>query len=42
MIQIRRIYDDVIPIDKDVLAQVQGIFREQFPFMGEETIRKLP
>jgi len=42
MFRIRRIYDDVIPINKLAIAQVQGILRIQFSFLHEEEIEKLP
>ncbi|HEX9971128.1 MAG TPA: histone deacetylase family protein [bacterium] len=42
MFRIRRIYDDVIPINKLAIAQVQGILRTQFSFLHEEEIEKLP
>ncbi len=29
--RIRRIFDDLLPVDQDALAQVQAILREQFP-----------
>ncbi len=31
MFRIRRIYDDVLPADKEALRQVQKIVRDPFP-----------
>ncbi|MEX0892945.1 MAG: histone deacetylase family protein [Gemmatimonadota bacterium] len=42
MIRIRRIYDDVHPRDRAVLAQVRDILRTQFPGLPEETVAALP
>jgi len=42
MIRIRRIYDDMLPNDREVIAQVQEILRMQFPLLSEETIGRLP
>jgi len=42
MFRIRRVYDDAFPVDKDVIAQVQEILREQFPLLTEEKIEELP
>jgi acetoin utilization deacetylase AcuC-like enzyme len=42
MFRIRRIYDDVVPINKLAIAQVQAILRTQFSFPDEEEIEKLP
>jgi acetoin utilization deacetylase AcuC-like enzyme/GNAT superfamily N-acetyltransferase len=42
MFRIRRIYDNVIPINKLAIAQVQAIMRTQFAFLDEEEIVKLP
>jgi hypothetical protein len=30
MFRIRRIYDDIIPVNKDALEQVKGIMRNRF------------
>ncbi|MBE0713524.1 MAG: hypothetical protein IH583_14205, partial [Candidatus Aminicenantes bacterium] len=40
--RIRRIYDDILPIDKDQLAQSLSILRAQFPLVKEEEIQKIP
>ncbi|MGD9899651.1 MAG: GNAT family N-acetyltransferase [Calditrichaceae bacterium] len=42
MFRIRRIYDDLIPIDRIAIAQVQAILRSQFPAIKEDEIIKLP
>lgn len=43
MFRIRRIYDDVVPVNKSAIAQVQEILRTQFSFSSEsEEIEKLP
>ncbi|RJP58649.1 MAG: histone deacetylase family protein [Candidatus Auribacter fodinae] len=42
MFSIRRIYDDVLPVDRHALSQVQQILREQFPLVSSEDIEKIP
>ncbi len=42
MFRIRRIYDDVAPVNKLAVAQVQAILRSQFPLLREEEISVLP
>ncbi len=42
MFRIRRVYDDTLAIDRQVIAQVQGILRAQFPGMPDRDIAKLP
>ncbi len=42
MFRIRRIYDDLIPLNRLIIAQIQEILRQQFPLLSEEEIRKLP
>lgn len=42
MFRIRRIYDDLISINKLAIAQVQGILRSQFSALHEDEIEKLP
>ncbi len=42
MFRIRRIYDEVIPINKLAIAQVQAMMRSQFPDISEDDIIKLP
>jgi len=41
MFRIRRIYDDVLPADKEAIAQVQKIVRDQFPLLSEDTVVQL-
>lgn len=38
----RRIHDDVLPIDKDQIEQSLSILRVQFPLVSEEEIQKIP
>ncbi len=40
--RIRRIYDDVLPIDKDQIEQSLSILRTQFPLVSEAEIKKIP
>jgi acetoin utilization deacetylase AcuC-like enzyme len=42
MFRIRRVYDDVLPSNKNTIAQVKEILRAQFPLLPEEDIMKLP
>jgi acetoin utilization deacetylase AcuC-like enzyme/GNAT superfamily N-acetyltransferase len=42
MFRIRRIYDDTLPLDREAIAQVQGILRSQFASLSETDIQKLP
>ncbi|MEW6535605.1 MAG: histone deacetylase family protein [Candidatus Auribacterota bacterium] len=42
MFSIRRIYDDVLPVDRHALSQVQQILREQFPLVSSGDIEKIP
>jgi acetoin utilization deacetylase AcuC-like enzyme/GNAT superfamily N-acetyltransferase len=42
MFRIRRVYDDVLPRNKDAIAQVQDILRAQFWEVPEGDIGKLP
>ncbi len=41
MFRIRRIFDDVLPIDKDQIDQSLAILRSQFPLVKEEEVRKV-
>jgi acetoin utilization deacetylase AcuC-like enzyme/GNAT superfamily N-acetyltransferase len=41
MFRIRRIYDDVLPADKEAIRQVQKIVRDQFPLLSDDTVVKL-
>jgi acetoin utilization deacetylase AcuC-like enzyme/GNAT superfamily N-acetyltransferase len=42
MFRIRRIYDDVLPVNKRAIAQVQDILRSQFTGVPEDEITNLP
>jgi acetoin utilization deacetylase AcuC-like enzyme/GNAT superfamily N-acetyltransferase len=42
MFSIRRVYDDVIPLNREVIARVQEILRAQFPGLLEREILQLP
>lgn len=42
MFRIRRIYDAIIPIDREAVLQVQNILRSQFHLLSEEEISRLP
>jgi len=42
MFRIRRVYDDILPLDRQALVQVQEILRVQFPDLPEREIAKLP
>lgn len=42
MFRIYRIYDDIIPANREAIAQAQGILRSQFSLLSEEEIAKLP
>ncbi|MDO3378555.1 histone deacetylase family protein [Geoalkalibacter halelectricus] len=42
MFRIRRIYDDLRPVNRDALVQVQQILREQFPALNPADIDKIP
>lgn len=42
MFRIRRIYDDLLPKNKNEIAQIQDILRKQFPGLNEEDIIKIP
>jgi len=42
MFRIRRVYDDITPINKESIAQVQEILRTQFPGLSKRDIAKLP
>jgi acetoin utilization deacetylase AcuC-like enzyme/GNAT superfamily N-acetyltransferase len=41
MFRIRRIHDDTAPADRQTLAEVETILRQQFPALSEEDFRKL-
>jgi acetoin utilization deacetylase AcuC-like enzyme len=42
MFRIRRIHDDILPINREAVVQVQEILRSQFKLLHEEEIAKLP
>jgi len=42
MFRIRRVYDDVTPMNKEAIAQVQNILRQQFPALSKHEIADLP
>jgi acetoin utilization deacetylase AcuC-like enzyme len=42
MFRIRRVYDDVTPTNKEAIAQVQKILRDQFPSLSKREIARLP
>jgi acetoin utilization deacetylase AcuC-like enzyme/GNAT superfamily N-acetyltransferase len=42
MFRIRRIYDDVLPVNQAAIAAVQDILREQFPTLSPKDIAKIP
>ena len=42
MFRIRRIYDDTLPINKDAIAQIEQILRQQFNDLSEAEIKILP
>ncbi|MFW6236603.1 MAG: GNAT family N-acetyltransferase [Desulfovibrionales bacterium] len=41
MLRIRRVYDDVLPLNREVLRQVKDILRHRFPSVDEEEIESL-
>ncbi len=42
MFSIRRIYDTVLPVNRQAIEQVQAILRTQFPSLDRKDIKKLP
>jgi acetoin utilization deacetylase AcuC-like enzyme/GNAT superfamily N-acetyltransferase len=42
MFRIRRIYDTVLPVNRQAISQVQQILRDQFSALDKKDIRKLP
>ena len=42
MFRIRRIYDDILKPDREAIAQVQSIIRDQFPMVAEKDVAHLP
>ena len=42
MFRIRRIFDVISDVNRDAVRQVQGILREQFPLLKQETVDEVP
>jgi len=42
MFRIRRIYDDILPVNREAIRTVQGILAGQFPAIGAEEAAALP
>ncbi|MDD2557148.1 MAG: histone deacetylase family protein [Desulfuromonadaceae bacterium] len=42
MFSIRRVFDDVFPINRQAVAQVQQILRDQFPQLAKYDVAKIP
>ncbi|MBN2416138.1 histone deacetylase family protein [bacterium] len=42
MFRIRRIFDSVLPVNRDAISQVQAIIREQFPLIDEQDVASIP
>ncbi len=42
MFRIRRVYDNVLPIDRDAVSQIQGILRAQFSEVPAKEIENIP
>ncbi len=42
MFRIRRVYDNLVPIDRDAVKQTQAILRNQFSLLSEKEISHLP
>jgi len=42
MFRIRRIYSDILPVNREAIRQVQSILLDQFPEMRKEEIAELP
>lgn len=42
MFRIRRVFDDVLPVDQNAIAQVQGMLRSHFPGVADDEITSLP
>ncbi|MDY0184259.1 MAG: histone deacetylase family protein [Desulfuromonadaceae bacterium] len=42
MFSIRRVFDDVFPINRQAVAQVQQILRDQFPQLAKYDVDKIP
>lgn len=42
MFRIRRVLDDIVPVNRDAITQVQQMIRTQFPEIREEEVEKIP
>jgi acetoin utilization deacetylase AcuC-like enzyme len=42
MFRIRRVFDDVLPVNREAMNQVQAILRDQFPALAPADIDKIP
>jgi acetoin utilization deacetylase AcuC-like enzyme/GNAT superfamily N-acetyltransferase len=42
MFRIRRIFDDILPVNREAVRQVQKILRAQFPLLRQSDIEKIP
>ncbi|MBW6512272.1 MAG: hypothetical protein K0A93_09230 [Desulfuromonadaceae bacterium] len=42
MFRIRRIYDDLRPVNQAAFSQIRQILREQFPLLAQRDIDKIP
>jgi GNAT superfamily N-acetyltransferase len=42
MFRIRRIFDDILPVNREAVRQVQEILRAQFPLLRQSDIEKIP
>jgi acetoin utilization deacetylase AcuC-like enzyme/GNAT superfamily N-acetyltransferase len=42
MFRIRRIHDDLRPLNREAIAQVEQILRDQFPLLAKSDVEKIP
>ncbi|MGE4297395.1 MAG: histone deacetylase family protein [Desulfovibrionaceae bacterium] len=42
MFRIRRVFDDLLPVDRQAIAQVQDILARQFPLIAPKEVRDIP
>ena len=42
MFRIRRVYDDILMVNREAIHHVQNILRAQFPFVRAEEVDQLP
>ncbi len=42
MFRIREVYDDILPVNRAAIIQVQAILRAQFPLLREKVIQEIP